>query len=106
MRTKTQIQPSTLRNSFINTNIPIVSQYSPMSPSFKEFRSIRFTAWDLVEIDEGDLTFEQLENYFKLKYDLEVLAIDAVDATLSSWTFFSKKSSSRKYAFFRTTSGS
>jgi hypothetical protein len=38
-----------------------------------------FTLWDKIEIDEGDLTFEQLLNYFKQKYNLDVLMIGAHD---------------------------
>jgi hypothetical protein len=44
-----------------------------------------FTLWDKIEIDEGDLTFEQLLNCFKQKYHLDVLMIGAHDLMIYSY---------------------
>jgi hypothetical protein len=85
LRTKTNIECSTFRNSFINTFVPTILQSHPISPPVKHFLHMKFTLWDKIEIDKGDLTFEQLLYCFKQKYNLDVLMIGAHDLMIYSY---------------------
>jgi len=71
------------RNSFINLALPSFVQSEPL-PCTKNksnpAKGIKYypegwTLWDKFIIDEGDLTFQQLFDFFKNKYNLEVTSV-------------------------------
>lgn len=63
-------------------------QFHPITPIIRQFKHISFTVWDKIEIDEGDLTLQQLLNYFKLKYDLDALVISVPTYDMPMYSFF------------------
>jgi hypothetical protein len=59
-----------------NLALPILSSAEPIAPakskSVLKSGEWQWSLWDRIEIDEGDITLEQLMEHFKEKYGLEV----------------------------------
>lgn len=77
MRTRNSVECTTFSNSSINTFVPGIVQSYPIAVPDKYFMHIKYTLWNKFVIDEGDLTFQELLNLFKHKYNLTVELIAA-----------------------------
>jgi len=70
-----------------NLALPILSQAEPLAPAYsttqlKDGKEWRWSLWDRVDVNEGDITLEQLMEHFKKVLGLEITMLSAGAAML------------------------
>eukprot|EP01130_Rhizamoeba_saxonica_P017932 TRINITY_DN8834_c0_g1_i1.p1 TRINITY_DN8834_c0_g1~~TRINITY_DN8834_c0_g1_i1.p1 ORF type:complete len:1029 (-),score=232.31 TRINITY_DN8834_c0_g1_i1:21-3107(-) len=58
------------RNSFLNLGLPLIQQSEPFPPPKVEGKD--FTRWDRIDVKEGDITVNELIQYFKKNHNCNV----------------------------------
>jgi len=77
------------KNGFVNLALPLFAFSEPLAPPKTKVRDDwSWNLWDRIEIDEGDITLQQVMDHIKNKYNLEVTMMSC--------------SASIIYAFFMT----
>merc|ERR1712038_1092596 len=81
------------KNGFVNLAIPFITLSEPTAPAktkaILKGKEWNWTAWDSLDISEGDLTLGELMEYFKTKYNLEIQMLSQGVSIL--YSFFANK---------------
>jgi ubiquitin-activating enzyme E1 len=81
------------KNGFVNLAIPFITLSEPTAPAKTKAvlngKEWNWTAWDSIDISEGDLTLSQLMEYFKTNYNLEIQMLSQGVSIL--YSFFANK---------------
>mmetsp|Transcript_15914 Transcript_15914/g.32668 ORF Transcript_15914/g.32668 Transcript_15914/m.32668 type:complete len:196 (+) Transcript_15914:1-588(+) len=79
------------KNAFANLALPFLSFSEPIAAPKREYKSIEWTLWSRIDIDQGDITLQQFLDHFKSQYQLEVSMISFGVSILYSGFMTSKK---------------
>ncbi|TDH70555.1 hypothetical protein CCR75_005484 [Bremia lactucae] len=64
------------KNGFVNLALPLITFAEPVKPKFTKTmlkgKEYKWTAWDRLEVDRGDMTLKDFLAWFKEEYDAEV----------------------------------
>jgi len=81
------------KNGFINLAIPFITLSEPTAPAKTKAllngKEWNWTAWDSLDISEGDLTLGELMEYFKSKFNLDIQMLSQGVSIL--YSFFANK---------------
>lgn len=76
------------KNGFINLALPFFGFSEPIAPPKLKYNDTEFTLWDRFDV-HGDLTLQELMDYFKEKHELEITMLSSGVSML--YTFFKPK---------------
>jgi len=63
------------KNSYANLAIPVFNMADAVPPASYKYKDKKFTTWDSVKINEGDMTVRQLVDLLKSKFDINPYTI-------------------------------
>jgi len=77
---------SDFRNTFMNLALPFVGQSDPIEPVSSTYLDKSFTLWDRIDIRIGDVTLQEVLNYFKKEHGIEIDMMGVGSALIyASW---------------------
>ncbi|CAH0514318.1 unnamed protein product [Peronospora belbahrii] len=86
------------KNGFVNLALPLFTFAEPIAPkstkTLLKGEEYNWTAWDCLEVDQGDLTLKEFLAYFEKEYDAEVTMLSYGVTIL--YAMYSQKSRSKE----------
>lgn len=90
----------TYKNWFLNLSVPFFSCSEPIAPStttaIVKGKEWKWSTWDTLDVEEGDVTLEQLFSIFEEKYGLEITMLSHGVSILYSFFANKKKIAERR----------
>ncbi|KAG2531635.1 hypothetical protein JM16_000715 [Phytophthora kernoviae] len=86
------------KNGFVNLALPLFTFAEPIEPkttkTMLKGEEFKWTAWDRLEVDRGDITLKEFLTYFESEYDAEVTMLSYGVTIL--YAMYSQKSRSKE----------
>uniref|UniRef100_A0AAV1UIK5 E1 ubiquitin-activating enzyme n=1 Tax=Peronospora matthiolae TaxID=2874970 RepID=A0AAV1UIK5_9STRA len=86
------------KNGFVNLALPLFTFAEPVEPkstkTMLKGKEYKWTAWDRLEVDQGDMTLKDFLTYFENQYDAEVTMLSYGVTIL--YAMYSQKSRSKE----------
>ncbi|CAI5704559.1 hypothetical protein KXD40_001478 [Peronospora effusa] len=86
------------KNGFVNLALPLFTFAEPIEPkstkTLLKGKEYKWTAWDRLEVDQGDMTLKEFLVYFEKEYDAEVTMLSYGVTIL--YAMYSQKSRSKE----------
>lgn len=65
------------KNTFLNLAFPLFQQSDPIAPQKTLFQGKEYSLWDRIEVKKGDITLQELFDYLKSEYSINVEIVSA-----------------------------
>ena len=85
----------TYKNGFLNLALPFFAFSEPIVAKKNKYNDTEFTLWDRFEVP-GDMTLQELLDYFQKNYDLEITMLSQGVSMLFSFFMPPAKAKERK----------
>lgn len=85
----------TYKNGFLNLALPFFAFSEPIAAKKSKYNDTEFTLWDRFEVS-GDMTLQELLDYFQKNYDLEITMLSQGVSMLFSFFMPPAKAKERK----------
>eukprot|EP00591_Stephanopyxis_turris_P011178 CAMPEP_0195523218 /NCGR_PEP_ID=MMETSP0794_2-20130614/22128_1 /TAXON_ID=515487 /ORGANISM="Stephanopyxis turris, Strain CCMP 815" /LENGTH=1053 /DNA_ID=CAMNT_0040653151 /DNA_START=1 /DNA_END=3162 /DNA_ORIENTATION=+ len=90
---KRELKIDAYKNGFVNLAIPFMTLSEPTGPAATKAlvkgKEWNWTAWDSIDINEGDITLKELMDYFVKEYNAEISMLSSGVSIL--YSFFANK---------------